>query len=135
MENHITTKVGVYCIIEKDGKILLAQEAKGGISGTWSIPGGKVDEGESFEEAVKREVKEETNLDVFDMEEMSIIQEEPNHTVKHIFIVKTDGEIAPQEGEILDVRWFSFEEVQEMKNELRKPWVLTIIEEYFNRQQ
>ncbi|MEK7493989.1 MAG: NUDIX hydrolase [Patescibacteria group bacterium] len=133
MENHITTKVSVHCIIEKDGRILLVQEAKEEILGKWSIPGGKVNEGEVFDAAVKREVKEETNLNVFDMEEMSIIQEEPNHTVKHIFKVKAVGEIKPQEGEILDIRWFSLDEIQRMKDNLRKPWVLNIIEEYFKQ--
>lgn len=131
MENHITTKVSVNCIIEKDGKILLVQEAKGKITGKWSVPGGKVNEGESFEEAMKREVKEETNLDVLDMEKISIIQEEPNHTVKHILKVKTEGDVKPQEDEILDARWFSLDEIQKMKDDLRKPWVLDVVEEYF----
>ncbi len=125
------TKVSVNCIIEKDGKVLLVQEAIGKIRGLWSVPGGKVDLGESFEEAVIREVKEETNLDVLDSKELSIIQEEPNHTSKHIFKVTAKGDPKPQIGEILDVKWFSLKEIKEMKDKLRKPWVLEIIEEYF----
>ncbi len=130
MKKPILTKVSVNCIIEKDGRALLVQEAVGKIRGLWSVPGGKVGEGESFKEAVIREVKEETNLDVLDSEEISIIQEEPNHTSKHIFKVKAEGNPKPQVGEILDVKWFTLEEIQKMKDKLRKPWVLKIIEEY-----
>jgi mutator protein MutT len=54
----------VGAIILKDDKILLVKRgAEPGI-GKWSIPGGSMEFGETMEEAVKREVKEETGLDV-----------------------------------------------------------------------
>jgi len=133
MKNHVKVKVSVNCLIENDGKILLVQEAVGKIRGLWSVPGGKVDEGESFAEAVLREVKEETDLDVLSSEEIIIIQEEPDHTAKHIFKVKAKGTLKPQVGEILDVQWFSLKEMREMKEKLRKPWVLEIAKEYFKQ--
>ncbi len=52
---------GVYV---KDGKILLLKRAVEPFKGFWHVVGGHVDENESFEEAVKREFKEETGLDV-----------------------------------------------------------------------
>lgn len=133
-KNYITAKVSVNCLIVKDGKILLVQQARPeDVRGKWSIPGGKVDEGETFEDAVMREIKEETNLDVISSEHLSIKQAEPYQTIKHIYKVETSGSVKFPEDEILDAKWFSLEEIQKMKNKLRKPWVLEIAEEYFNR--
>lgn len=50
-------------IVNQDGKILVGKR-KGNHAPYYSIPGGKLDIGESFEEAAIREVKEETDLDV-----------------------------------------------------------------------
>jgi 8-oxo-dGTP diphosphatase len=51
-------------VIHKDGKILILRrpESKKFFPGCWEIPGGKLDKGESLEEAVIREAREETNL-------------------------------------------------------------------------
>lgn len=53
----------VSAVIVKDGKVLLIHRKKEGKE-YWVFPGGGIEEGESPEEAVKREVKEETSLDV-----------------------------------------------------------------------
>ncbi len=51
-------------VIEKDGKILIAQRRKGStLGGRWEFPGGKIEPGETAEACLKRELKEE-----FDME-------------------------------------------------------------------
>ena len=56
--------VGVGAIIVSEGKILLEKRKNEPSRGKWSIPGGLVELGESVEQAVIREVKEETGLDV-----------------------------------------------------------------------
>lgn len=87
--------------------------------------GGKVDAGESFEEATRREVKEETGLEVTQMKKVGIIHDLPDEAVKHIYridCVITDFKF--DTNEILDVRWFSMDEILNMKNQLRKPWVV-----------
>jgi 8-oxo-dGTP diphosphatase len=60
-------KIMASAIIIKDGKLLLLRRSKGEkfLSGYWTIVGGKFEEKDlTLEEAVKREVKEETNLDI-----------------------------------------------------------------------
>lgn len=60
--------IGVGAIIEdSNGRILLVKHipARGGFwQGKWICPGGALEEGETIEEGIKREVKEETQLEV-----------------------------------------------------------------------
>ena len=51
-------------MIFEEGKILLVERGKEPLKGYWSIPGGIVETGERLEEAIRREVAEETGLDV-----------------------------------------------------------------------
>lgn len=54
-------------IFSKDDKLLMGKKdpTKGGVySDCWHIPGGGIDEGETFEQALRREVKEEVGLDI-----------------------------------------------------------------------
>lgn len=73
MENII--KVGVGVLIIDNGKVLLGHRSKtrkdtGGIyePDTWTLPGGKQEYNETFIETGKREIKEETDLDIDDLE-------------------------------------------------------------------
>jgi ADP-ribose pyrophosphatase YjhB (NUDIX family) len=56
--------LGVGALIFEDGKILLVERGKEPLKGYWSLPGGIVETGEKLEEATRREVAEETGLDV-----------------------------------------------------------------------
>jgi len=55
-------RVGVAVFVIKDGKFLMLQRKGSHGEGTWSLPGGHLEFGESFEGAAKREIKEETDL-------------------------------------------------------------------------
>ena len=55
----------IACIDYRDGKIFIAKrQNKGDMGGRWEFPGGKIDGDESFEVAIKREMKEEFGVDV-----------------------------------------------------------------------
>lgn len=52
-------------IIYKEDKFLIAQRnLKKSQGGFWEFPGGKVEKGETYEEALKREIKEEFDADI-----------------------------------------------------------------------
>jgi ADP-ribose pyrophosphatase YjhB (NUDIX family) len=56
--------VGVGAVVVKDGRALIVKRAHEPRRGEWSLPGGHVELGESLVDAVRREIKEETGLDV-----------------------------------------------------------------------
>jgi mutator protein MutT len=49
-------------LLDDDDRLLLIQRARPPAAGKWSVPGGKVELGESLEEAALRELREETGL-------------------------------------------------------------------------
>jgi len=56
--------LAVSAAIIRDGRILIAQRARGPALGVWTLPGGVVEAGETLIEALKREVHEETAITV-----------------------------------------------------------------------
>ncbi len=58
--NHAELCVGAVVVV--DGHLLLIQRGRGAGAGLWSIPGGRVEYGETMSDAVLRELVEETGL-------------------------------------------------------------------------
>lgn len=66
--------VGVGGVVIRDGRVLLARRAREPLQGQWSIPGGHVEWGETLEQAVVRELREETALDVRVLELLEVVE-------------------------------------------------------------
>jgi 8-oxo-dGTP diphosphatase len=58
-----TVAVGAF-VFDEAGRVLLVQRGRPPGEGLWTVPGGRVELGESLAAAVEREVREETGLDV-----------------------------------------------------------------------
>ena len=54
----------VAAILKKDNCIMIAQRIKGDFAGQWEFPGGKIEPNETPEEALKREMMEEMELEI-----------------------------------------------------------------------
>ena len=55
----------IACIDYRDGKVFIAKRQNvGDMGGRWEFPGGKIDEGEDFQRAIKREMSEEFGVQV-----------------------------------------------------------------------
>ncbi|MCM3718143.1 NUDIX hydrolase [Fictibacillus phosphorivorans] len=124
MPTHI---VAVGAWVEDDqGNILLVKTQRG----SWEFPGGQVENGESLMDAVVRETKEESGIEV-EVSHLSGVYSNTceyigNDGVTHIptkvmfdFVCKpVGGELAIQEGETTDSRWVPIEHVLDfVKNE------------------
>ena len=56
--------VGVGAVVVKDGKALIVKRGHEPRKGEWSLPGGRVELGETLVDAVRREIREETGLEI-----------------------------------------------------------------------
>lgn len=61
-EKHVRVGIGVF--VFKNGAFLMQKRQGSHQEGTWALPGGYMEFGESFEETAKREVKEETGMTI-----------------------------------------------------------------------
>lgn len=118
-------------VIEKKGKFLLVQEAQEKCRGKWNIPAGHLDKNENIFDAAKREILEETGcrVDLNGVLQIGNRVSENDIWISVIFSTKLlEENISFDKKEILDVKWFSYEEILTMKEELRSyEWILNSI--------
>lgn len=112
--------VGVGAIIICEGKILLEKRKNQPGKGKWSVPGGLVELGESVEQTVIREVKEETSLDVEKPEHIDIVDNvirDENGDVRYHFVildyfVKLKGGELKASSDAEELKWVLLNEVE-----------------------
>lgn len=106
MEQFTRPRIGVGVIIlNSDGNILVGRR-KGSFAQKYSIPGGGIDMGETFENTAIREIKEETNLDIVDPKVIAVTnnletyREEGKHYISIVLLAKNfSGELKNMEPE------------------------------------
>ncbi len=96
-----TMRFAVDGILQKDGKILLIRRAGRTFHNSWALPGGILEEGETVEEALTREMLEELGVEVKIIEILGVYSK-PNrdpreHTISVAFICDYEGK--PEAGD------------------------------------
>ena len=96
----------------------------------WNLPAGRVEIGSSIEVTAVKEAKEETGYDIALVKEIGIYQEKTDEgePQKHAFEAEiTGGSLDYPKDEILNAQWFTYEEIQNMRDKLRNEWILKTI--------
>ena len=104
-------KVAAICIVEREDGLLLVKRGNEPGYGLWSLPGGYVDRGEVVEAAAAREVWEETGLRVEIGRLVGLFSEAGNPVMVAAFAAKETGGQITIGPEILDLGFFSFDEL------------------------
>jgi ADP-ribose pyrophosphatase YjhB (NUDIX family) len=112
--------VGIGAVIVREGAIVLIKRGNEPSKGKWSIPGGLVELGESPEQAVIRETKEETCLDVENpslIDVVSNVDLDEKGKVKYHYVI-IDYLVHVKSGKLhaasdaAELRWVPFDEVE-----------------------
>ena len=107
-------------ILNDREEVLLIKRGNNPYKGSYAIPGGFIDWDETAKEAVKREVKEETNLNVNIKEFLnyydSIKRDEKRRTISLVFICEITGDVRkPEAGDdAADYKWFKLDILPEL---------------------
>lgn len=99
-------------IIQKDGKILSCQRGYGEFKDGWEFPGGKLEPGETGEQAIVREIEEELEVTIGNLEYLCTVEHdyETFHLSMQCYLAEIEsGEFKEHAHE--DMRWLSIEEI------------------------
>jgi len=110
--------VGVGGVVVYRGRVLLIRRGSEPLKGAWSIPGGLLELGEELAEGVRRELKEETGLDVKPLEVLAVFdrvfREGPRvryHYVIVDYACRLKGGRLRAASDVLDARWVRREDL------------------------
>lgn len=106
----------VAIIVDNDNKILLLKREDNKniwMPNKWSLVGGAIEKGESPEQACKREIKEETGLDIDDLIDCFTIQRHED-SIESLFAARYDGEPTDIQlnGENTNYGWYDISEIE-----------------------
>lgn len=110
-------RIGVGILIFKENKILLGKRKNSHGDGTWSNPGGHLEFGESIEECAKREVLEETGLEVINIKEICFTEDFFDKEDKHYITIFVSAQYTGGNPSVLEPNkcekwdWFSLNEL------------------------
>lgn len=107
-------KITTLCIIHQHSKILLGMKKRGFGAGRWNGFGGKVGEGETIEQAAKRELFEEASINANNLKQLGVIdfywKDGPDIMEVNIFKADKFSGI-PTESEEMKPHWFDIKEI------------------------
>ncbi|MBN1658642.1 MAG: NUDIX domain-containing protein [Anaerolineae bacterium] len=128
--------IAAVVVVEEAGRFLLVEEAKPSCHGTWFLPGGHVEPGETVLDAAAREAREEGGLEValaglLYVDHLVAPEAEGFFSrVRFVFVARPTGgrlKVEPDEHS-LRAGWFTPAEMGELP--LRTPWVRRLVDLY-----
>jgi ADP-ribose pyrophosphatase YjhB (NUDIX family) len=113
----------VDAVLQHGSKVLMVRRKKDPFKGSLALPGGFVNKGETVEDAVRREAKEETGLEVEPIEILGVYSEprrDPReHTLSVVFVCITLGGKDGQAGDdAASLEWVDMADIEKKKAEM-----------------
>lgn len=105
-------------VLLEDGKVLLAKRTatRSNYPGIWDFVGGHCEPGETFEEALRRELVEEIGIEAIDFVVLMVVDESPDFILNLFLVTKWNGEVSNRdEHEHERVEWFSLHEAKRLE--------------------
>lgn len=116
-----TEQIGVKAIIEKDGKILFMKRSEKYeyLSESWDIPGGRLNFGEEPEEGLKREIKEETGLELEEIKQIldanTVFKNEEKQIVRITYLCTVKDGKHQLSQEHTELQWIPIKKLKKLQ--------------------
>ncbi|MBI2483675.1 NUDIX hydrolase [Candidatus Uhrbacteria bacterium] len=86
--DHLLAHIGQYILLKNKSGLLLLRKLRSAIA--WGLPGGRIEEGESWEQALEREIKEETGLTITEPKPIAVHLMREGSMMKYCVYFKAD---------------------------------------------
>lgn len=122
----VTVDAVLFRVVDEQLEVLLIQRGREPFQGRWALPGGFVDEMEPLETAVRRELREETGIELRKLVQTGAYgdpgRDPRGHTISIAFAgVLHDSDEAIRSGDdASDVRWFPLDDLPDLAFDHRK---------------
>ncbi len=109
-------EVAVGVVINQHDQVLVGQRiVQDRYFEKWEFPGGKLEDGENVEQALIREFREETDIQIRSSSPLILVEHDypDRHVRLHVHTIRSyEGEVRPMEGQAL--KWVDFSELKQL---------------------
>jgi 8-oxo-dGTP diphosphatase len=110
-------------VLIEDNKVLLIRRAAEPFKGEWAIPGGRIEDDETAEECLRREMKEETGLEVEPIRFTGLYSDpgrDPRKVIAACYLVKRSGGALQAGDDAGEAAWFPLDNLPNLAADHKK---------------